>query len=251
MSEAENLVSIITPLYNAENFIEETIKSVLDQSYSNWEMIIVDDCSKDNSYNLVAKLAERENRIKLIKNEENNGVTKTRNKGIKLTKGKYIAFLDADDLWKKEKLKKQISFMEKSKALISYTGYEKVDEDGIIRGKIKVSKKVTYHDSLKGNIMGCLTVIYNQEKLGKKYFKELKMSEDHVLWLEILKDIDSYGIEESLAQYRVLENSRSSSKIDAVKFQWKINRKIEKLNLIESIYYFINYLWFGYRRYKV
>ncbi|MCS5420420.1 MULTISPECIES: glycosyltransferase family 2 protein [Psychrilyobacter] len=247
----EELVSIITPLYNAEKYIEATINSVQGQTYKNWEMIIVDDCSKDNSYNLVVKLAEQEKRIKLIENKANSGVTKTRNKGIELAKGKYIAFLDADDLWKKEKLEKQISFMKKNKVLISYTGYEKINENGTIRGEIKVPKNVTYHESLKGNIMGCLTVIYNCEKLGKKYFKELKMSEDHVLWLEILKDTDSYGVEESLAQYRVLGNSRSSSKIDAIKFQWEINRKIEKLTRIESVYYFINYLWYGYRRYKV
>lgn len=247
----EKLVTIITPLYNAEKYIEGTIESVINQTYKNWEMIIIDDDSKDNSYKLVLELAKQDKRIKLIKNKENSGVTKTRNKGIELARGKYIAFLDADDLWGKMKLEKQISFMEKSKALISYTGYEKINEDGCIRGEIKVPKKVTYNDSLKGNIMGCLTVIYNCEKLGKKYFKELKMSEDHVLWLEILKKIDSYGIEEPLAKYRVLKDSRSSSKIEAIKFQWKINREIEKLNLIESIYYFINYLWFGYRRYKV
>jgi glycosyltransferase involved in cell wall biosynthesis len=247
----EKLVSIITPLYNAEKYIEKTIESVINQTYKNWEMIIVDDYSKDNSYKLVLELSKQDKRIKLIKNDKNNGVTKTRNKGIKLAKGKYIAFLDADDLWKKEKLEKQIFFMERSKISISYTGYEKINEDGTIRGEIKVPKKVIYHESLKGNIMGCLTVIYNCEKLGKKYFKELKMSEDHVLWLEILKSTDSYGIEKSLAKYRVLENSRSSSKIDAIKFQWEINREIEKLNIFKSIYYFIKYLWNGYKRYKV
>lgn len=247
----EELVSIITPLYNAEKYIEATINSIQNQTYKNLEMIIVDDCSKDGSYNLVLKLSKQDKRIKLIKNKENSGVTKTRNKGIKLAKGKYIAFLDADDLWKKEKLEKQVSFMKKNKILISYTGYEKINEDGTIRGIIEVPKRVIYSESLKGNIMGCLTVIYNQSKLGKKYFKELKMSEDHVLWLEILKDTDSYGIQESLAQYRVLENSRSSSKINAIKFQWKINREIEKLCILKSVYYFINYLWFGYRRYKV
>lgn len=247
----EDLVSIITPLYNAEKYIEATINSVQNQTYKNWEMIIVDDCSKDNSYGLVKKIAKNESRIKLVKNKENCGVTKTRNKGIKIAEGKYIAFLDADDLWHPKKLEKQISFMKKNKVLISYTGYEKINEDGTIRGKIKVPIKVTYHESLKGNIMGCLTVIYDQEKLSKKYFKELKMSEDHVLWLEILKDTDSYGIGDSLAKYRVLENSRSSSKIDAIKFQWKINRKIEKLSILKSVYYFVNYLWLGYRRYRV
>jgi len=248
----DNLVSIITPLYNADKYIGEAIGSVINQTYKNWEMLIIDDGSEDKSHEKALKYSEKDKRIKVLKNERNLGVIKTRNRGIEIAKGRYIAFLDSDDLWKKEKLEKQIKFMENNKIFISYTGYEKINEDGSLRGGIKVPKKVTYSDSLKGNVMGCLTVTYNQEKLGKRYFTELEMSEDHVLWLEILKEVEaSYGISESLAQYRVLKNSRSSSKINAIKFQWEINRQIEKLNIFQSLYYFINYLWFGYRRFIV
>lgn len=248
----ESLVSIITPLYNAEKYIGETIESVLNQSYKNWEMLIIDDSSKDNSLKIAKKYEVTDKRIKVIKNEKNLGVTKTRNKGITLAKGKFIAFLDADDLWKSEKLKKQIFQMEKEDAIISHSSYDKINEDGSYRGTITAPKIVRYVDSLKGNIMGCLTVVYNQEKIGKKYFRELEMSEDHVLWLDILKNQgSSLGIEESLSKYRVLGESRSSNKINAIKFQWKINREIEKLNLFESYYYFTCYLWSGFKRYKV
>lgn len=248
----EPLVSIITPLYNAEKFIGETIESVISQTYNNWEMLIIDDASKDSSLNISSSYEQKDNRIKVIKNYENLGVIKSRNRGIKKAKGKYIAFLDADDLWKNNKLKKQIKFMEENQIAISYTGYEKINEDGSFRGKLWTPKRLSYKDSLKGNLMGCLTVVYNIEKIGKKYFKEIKMSEDHLLWLEILKEeVVACGLEESLAQYRVIKNSRSKNKFNAIKTQWKINREIEKLGFFKSLYYFINYLWYGYKRYKV
>ena len=243
------LVSIITPLYNSEKFIAETIVSVLAQTYTNWEMLIVNDCSKDNGASIVEEYVEKDKRIKLFNNKKNMGVSFTRNKAINLSQGKYIAFLDSDDLWHKEKLKKQIRMMEEKNISLSYTAYTKMNEDGSLRGKIEVPEKVNYKKLLKGNIMGCLTVIARKDILKDSYFRQTKQ-EDYILWLELLKKVEfSYGIQESLAFYRVLENSRSSNKIDLVNFNWRIYREVEKLSLVESIYYFVIYLVKGIKRY--
>lgn len=247
--EKEPLVSIVTPLYNSEKFIKETIESVLSQTYTNWEMLIVNDCSKDNGASIVEKYSKKDKRIKLFNNKKNMGVSFTRNKAINLSQGKYIAFLDSDDLWHKEKLKKQIKMMEEKNISLSYTAYTKMNEDGSLRGKIEVPEKVNYKKLLKGNIMGCLTVIARKDILKDSYFRQTKQ-EDYILWLELLKKVEfSYGIQESLAFYRVLENSRSSNKIDLVNFNWRIYREVEKLSLVESIYYFVIYLVKGIKRY--
>lgn len=247
--EKEPLVSIITPLYNSEKFISETIESVLSQTYENWEMIIVNDCSKDNGVKIVEEYSKKDKRIKLFNNEKNMGVSFTRNRAIDLSQGIYIAFLDSDDLWHKEKLEKQIKMMEEKNISLSYTAYTKINEDGSLRGKIEVPEKVNYKGLLKGNIMGCLTVVVRKDILKDSKFKQTKQ-EDYILWLELLKKVEfAYGIQESLAFYRVLNNSRSSNKVDLVKFNWKIYREVERLNLIESIYYFVIYLTRGIRRY--
>lgn len=245
----EPLVSIITPLYNCEKYIDETIQSVINQTYKNWEMIIVDDCSKDNGVKIVEKYQKLDKRIKLYRNEQNQGVSFTRNRAIDLSKGKYIAFLDSDDLWKKEKLSKQISFMEKNNITLSYTGYEKINSDGSLRGEIKVPEKLDYEELLKNCLIGFLTAVYKKEDLKEFRFMKSK-AEDYIFWLSIIKKIKyAYGVQENLAYYRVLNNSRSSNKIDIVKFHWKIYREIEKLNLMKSIYYYLIYIKRGVFRF--
>lgn len=245
----EPLVSIITPLYNSEKYIGETIESVLNQTYKNWEMLIVDDCSKDNGVKIVNEYVLKDKRIKLFKNEKNEGVSFTRNKAIDLSQGIYIAFLDSDDLWKKEKLKKQISFMEKNNIDLSYTGYEKINMDGSLRGEIRVPEKLDYKELLKNCLIGFLTAIYLKEKFKIYRFKKIK-AEDYIFWLEILKQMDyAYGIQESLAYYRVSNNSRSSNKFDIVKFHWKIYREYEKLNFFKAVYYYFIYIKRGVIRF--
>lgn len=239
----EDKVSIIIPVYNAEKFISKTIESVLSQSYKNWEMLIMNDKSTDNSYEVILKYSKLDDRIKLINTERNMGVVKGRNTLIEMATGKYIAFLDADDYWSENKLEKQINFMDKKNADISCTEYTRVNENGDFINEIKIIEEIKYKDLLKNNYLGCLTVIYNVEKIGKRYFKERKKNEDYVLWLEIIKESKKiYGLKENLAYYRVLNNSRSSNKIDAAKDRWNIYRKVENLSLLKSIYYFINYV---------
>ena len=235
-------VSIIVPMYNAEKFIGKTIESVLAQTYQNWEMLIMNDVSTDNSLAIVSLYAKKNERIKIVNTEKNVGVVKGRNFLIDLASGKYIAFLDADDYWHNEKLEKQIKFMKEKNASISCTEYTRVKENEEKINDVIIKEEISYNDMLKNNYLGCLTVIYDAKKIGKRYFKELEKNEDYVLWLEIVKDVNTiYGLKENLAYYRVLDNSRSSNKVKTAKVRWEIYRKIEKLSLLKSIYYFLHY----------
>ena len=235
-------VSIIVPMYNAEKFIRKTIESVLAQTYQNWEMLIMNDVSTDNSLAVVSGYAKKDKRIKIINTEKNVGVVKGRNFLIDLASGKYIAFLDADDYWHNEKLEKQIKFMKEKNASISCTEYTRVKENEEKINDVIIKEEISYNDMLKNNYLGCLTVIYDAKKIGKRYFKELEKNEDYVLWLEIVKDVSTiYGLKENLAYYRVLDNSRSSNKVKTAKVRWEIYRKIEKLSLLKSLYYFLHY----------
>ena len=235
-------VSIIVPMYNAEKFIGKTIESVLAQTYQNWEMLIMNDVSTDNSLAIVSVYAKKDERIKIVNTEKNVGVVKGRNFLIDLASGKYIAFLDADDYWHNEKLEKQIKFMKEKNASISCTEYTRVKENEEKINDVIIKENIFYNDMLKNNYLGCLTVMYDTEKIGKRYFKELEKNEDYVLWLEIVKDVNTiYGLKENLAYYRVLDNSRSSNKVKTAKVRWEIYRKIEKLSLLKSLYYFLHY----------
>ena len=235
-------VSIIVPMYNAEKFIGKTIESVLAQTYQNWEMLIMNDVSTDNSLAIVSVYAKKDERIKIVNTEKNVGVVKGRNFLIDLASGKYIAFLDADDYWHNKKLEKQIKFIKEKNASISCTEYTRVKENEEKINDVIIKEEISYNDMLKNNYLGCLTVIYDAEKIGKRYFKELEKNEDYVLWLEIVKDVNTiYGLKENLAYYRVLDNSRSSNKVKTAKVRWEIYRKIEKLSLLKSIYYFLHY----------
>ena len=229
-------------MYNAEKFIGKAIETVLSQTYENWEMLIMNDVSTDNSLAVVNEFAKNDDRIKVVNTEKNMGVVKGRNHLIDLARGKYIAFLDADDYWHSEKLEKQIQFMKEKNASISCTEYTRVRENGEKINEVVIKSKISYTDMLKNNYLGCLTVMYDVEKVGKRYFKELEKNEDYVLWLEIVKDVKIiYGLKENLAYYRVLDNSRSSNKAKTAKVRWEIYRKVEKLSLLKSIYYFLHY----------
>lgn len=246
----EPLVSIITPMYNSEKYIGETIESVLNQTYKNWEMLIINDCSTDNGADIVKKYQKLDKRIKLFSNTTNKGVSYSRNYGIEISAGKYIAFLDSDDLWSNTKLQKQVAFMEEKNIILSYTSYDKINEDGGKRGTIKVPDKLDYNELLKNCLIGLLTSMYRKDSLFKFRFINSKC-EDYIFWLNILKEIDyAYGIEESLCTYRVIKGSRSSNKINIVKFHWNIYRNIEKLNVFLAAYYYIIYIFRGIKRYR-
>ena len=240
----KELVSIITPAYNTNQFIEECINSVINQTYKNWEMIIVDDFSNDNTRDKIEGLASKETRIKTIFLNSNVGAANARNKALKVAKGKYIAFLDADDYWVSTKLEKQILFMNDNKVAFSFTAYQPISEDGRrLFSVINVPLKVDYKNYLKNTIIGCLTVMINIETIGKFTMPDLRTSHDMALWLSIMKKgYCAYGINENLARYRIVSDSNTASKIMAVKDVWNVYRNVEKLNFFYSFYCLIYYI---------
>jgi len=246
----KSLVSIITPCYNAEAYIASCISSVATQTYEDWELIIIDDKSKDNSLLIIQNAIAHDSRIKFIQNKKNIGAAKSRNKGIKEAKGTYIAFLDSDDLWFPSKLEKQIFLMEKENISMSYSSYNTIDENNNYLSSFYAPIKVTYKDMLKTSTIGTLTTIYNADKLGKFYFDDIG-HEDYVMKLQILKQIPyAKGLNEPLAKYRIHTQGLSSNKLKTALWQWHIYRKVEKLSFIKSIYYFMHYTYNGIFKYK-
>jgi len=237
------LVSIITPSYNSARFINECVSSVLEQTYTNWELIIVDDASDDNSSELISNIAARDNRIKFVFLTENIGVAGARNIALEKSKGRYIAFLDSDDIWKKEKLTKQIHFMQSHNISFSFSSYEPMSENGMeIFKEIKVPLKINYNSFLKNTIIGCLTVVLDKHKIGDFKMPKLKTSQDMALWLSIMKGgVNAYGIQQSLAYYRLVGESNTSNKFKVIVGVWKIYRNEEGFGYVESIWYFLNY----------
>lgn len=243
-------VSIITPSYNSEKYIAESISSVLNQTYTNWEMIVIDDFSTDNTKAIVKEFANSDNRIKLVELEKNSGAAIARNRGIELATGRFIAFLDSDDLWLEDFLNKSIYFMVENNYKLVFSSYKRVDDHlNPILNDFIVPDKVCYSDILKTNSISCLTGIYDASKLGKIYMEDVKR-EDYTLWLKILKKIDfAYGILEPLAMYRIRNNSSSRDKLLMASEQWKVYRHIEKFGFIRSTYYFIFYTINGFKKY--
>lgn len=245
-----DLVSIITPTFNSEKYILETIESVKNQTYHNWEMIIVDDCSNDNTVSLIKNEIRKDHRIRLIQQKNNVGAAVARNTAIKNAKGKYMAFLDSDDLWHPRKLEVQLSFMKHKDIAFSFTEYEIINEDGSETGKIiNVPEKIDYNGLLKNTIIGCLTVMLDTEKLGLVQMPNIRTRQDTALWLSILKKgITAYGIQQPLAKYRKVNGSISSNKIKMAKQNWKLYREIEQLNIFYATWCFINYAWNAFKK---
>ena len=240
-----SLVSIITPSYNSAKFIKECVESVISQTYTNWEMIIVDDSSKDNSKEKIGILSENDARIKTIFLDENIGAAEARNIAIREAKGKYIAFLDSDDLWDPLKLEKQISFMSKNNIGFSFTAYQSISEDSLdYKYIISAPKKMTYHSYLKNTIIGCLTVVINRDEIGDFQMPNIRSSHDMALWLLIMKrGFTAYGLDKNLAKYRIVRTSNTSIKINAAKDVWKVYREVEKLSFFYSFWCFVNYVF--------
>ena len=240
---SSQLVSIITPSYNSSLFIKECIASVQRQSYTNWEMLIVDDASKDNSVELIQSIRNNDSRIKLIALTKNVGAAEARNKALAHSKGKYIAFLDSDDLWLDTKLEKQITFMQSTKCAFSFTAYQPMSEDGSQKfSVINVPSKVHYHSYLKNTIIGCLTVMIDKEQTGDFRMPNIRSSHDMALWLDIMKrGFSAYGLNENLAYYRLVSNSNTSKKWKAATEVWEVYRTVERLSIGYSLLCFIGY----------
>ena len=237
--ENKGLISIVVPVYNAADFIKATISTVQAQSHTNWELLLVDDCSTDNSCSLIDEEIKKDNRIKLIHQENNKGAAQSRNRGVLEAKGQYICFLDADDIWDKDKLKKQIEFIKLKAAGFTFTGYEFADEFGNGLGKIvHVPEKITYKQALKNTTIFTSTVMIDRNIIADEdiYMPDIP-SEDTATWWKILRKYGTgYGLNDNLVKYRRSANTLSSNKVVAVKRIWNLYRNQEKLSLIKSLY---------------
>ena len=242
---SDNLVSIITPVYKCEKFISNTIECVQSQTYKNWELLLIDDCSPDNSSKIIKEYAKKDKRIRYIKLKENSGAAVARNTALENSKGRFIAYLDADDLWKKEKLEKQVNYMIDNNYAFTCTDYEKIDENGKSLNKIiKIPKKVNYNKYLRNTIIQTVGVMVDTKITGKKVLvmPNIRRRQDAATWCQLLKSgYDCYGLSENLSYYRIVSNSLSSNKFKAVKGTWGLYRNIEKLSLPKSCFCFIGY----------
>jgi teichuronic acid biosynthesis glycosyltransferase TuaG len=246
------LVSIIMPAYNAQRYIAESIESVLSQSYSNWELIIVNDASTDDTKLICSNYSKIDSRIKLINLKTNSGITKARNLAINHSSGRFIAFLDSDDLWKVEKLEQQINFMLEKNIYFSFTRYDLIDSYGKSLNKtITVQDEVDFQQLLKYNPIGCLTVI-----IDLKYVEKFQMAnirhEDYATWLSIVRDnnISAYGLDKSLANYRRTSSSISSNKFKTLLWTYKIYRYHLRKSIFKSVLYLLRFVYFTLKKYK-
>lgn len=242
----EPLVSIIMPAYNAEKYLDDSIKSVMNQTYKNWELLIVDDCSTDNTCSLIRSYSESDDRIKAFELSYNQGAAKARNFAIEKARGGFIAFLDIDDVWEITKLTKQIQWMRQNNIYFSCTYYGKINEHGEkLNQTVLYSNKVNYNGLLK-NCPGNSTVIYNSDKIGKFYISNIRKRNDYLMWLQVIKVSKYlYCFEEELSYHRVVSSSLSSRKSSLVKYHWHVYRKEEQLSLVKSIILLLYWIFKG------
>lgn len=251
ISREADLVSIIMPSYNTAPYIKETIQSVLDQTYTNWELIIVHDCSTDNTEEVLATI--NDSRIRYFKNEKNSGAAVSRNKALRAAKGQWIAFLDSDDLWMSEKLEKQINFMKKNGYSFSYTNYEEIDVDGNKTGiKITGPKRITKTGMFNYCWPGCLTVMFDADKIGLIQIEDIKKNNDYAMWLKVCQKADCYLLDEYLAQYR--KGRAGSVSTHSIKtmigWHYKLYYEAENMGITRSLFNTGRNLLFGFYKKK-
>lgn len=237
---SKGLVSVIVPVYNAGKWIEDTILSVKSQTYKDFELILVDDGSSDDSVKII-KDYESE-KIRLIEEGGNNGAARARNIGVKASRGRYICYIDADDLWSPDKLEKQLAFMDDNDAAFSFTGYEFADESGVgVQKIVRVPKTITYRQALKNTTIFTSTVMFDMDKLDKDDIMMPEVpSEDTATWWKVLKKVGkAYGLDEALTLYRRGTTTLSSNKMTGIQRIWNLYRNVEGLNLVYSAYCFI------------
>lgn len=252
MNLEKPLVSVIMPAYNAERSIGESIRSVQRQTICDWELLVIDDCSKDKTVEIVSAMAQQDPRIRLYSNEVNSGVAKSRNRALSLSRGKYVAFLDSDDTWHPEKLKVQMDSLESTGADISYTSYAIVDAAGNKKCRdYLVQETVPFEQMLRENMFGCSTVMMTRELGAVHRFEEDFFHEDYVLWLKILQSgSKAVGIREVMVDYFFHEDSKAGNKWNAALQRWKIYREYLHFSTAKSAWYFAQYALAGVQKYR-
>lgn len=230
------LVSVIMPAYNAEAFIAEAIRSVIQQTYQNWELLVIDDASTDSTLKIIQKYSEKDKRIKIFKNSDNQGTHKARNKGIKAAEGDFIAFLDADDQWKPEKLLKQLEILSSDNISACFSSYDLISENGqFLEKRVEALPVLTYEKLLKANYVGNLTGIYSVKDLGKIYCPNIRKRQDWALWLKVIEEGGPMeGIQDSLAIYRVRKNSISTNKLEMLSYNFRVYNEVLGYGFLKS-----------------
>jgi teichuronic acid biosynthesis glycosyltransferase TuaG len=245
------LVSIVTPTYNSELFISELISCIQNQTFQGWELLITDDCSTDNTVELVRKFIQTDGRIKLFQLSKNSGAGVARNNSIKEASGRFIAFCDSDDRWLPNKLEVQLQFLTNHKTAFTYSSYLTKDENFKETGRVNAPEEISYKEILRNNYIGCLTAIYDTKTLGKMFMPDIRKRQDWVLWINIIKRLGVVqGIPEPLATYTIRKNSISSNKFNLVKYNWIVYNKALGFGMIRSLLYLIQFLYF-YARKKI
>lgn len=251
--KAENpMVSVVMPAYNAERFIEEAIRSVMGQTFQNWELIVLDDCSSDSTTAVIEKLMREDDRISLVYNEQNIGVAKTRNHGLDLCKGSYIALLDSDDIWHPEKLEKQLDLAKTTGADIIYCSYGIINEYGVNTCEdFIVPETIDFERFLIKSVISCSTALLSQKIMKDYRFHTDFYHEDLELWYRLLRDgFQARGVTDVLAQYRVMEGTRASNKARNAVYRWRIYRNAMGFSALKSARLIIGYAVLGLRKYK-
>ncbi|MBD5527052.1 MAG: glycosyltransferase family 2 protein [Lachnospiraceae bacterium] len=246
-------VSIIVPVYNAEKYIVETIEHVVAQTYTDWELLLVVDGCRDESARVIREYQESkgERRLRILEGKENLGAAETRNRGLRETTGRYIAYVDADDLWKPEKLEKQLRYMREEQAAFVFTGYEFADEQGVGTGKVvHVPPRLSYREALKNTTIFTSTVMFDTQRIPRELLEMPNIkSEDTALWWKVLRNgYTAYGLDQNLVLYRRPAQSLSSNKLEAVRRIWNLYRRAEKLSIPYSMYNFCFWAWRAVKR---
>ncbi|AIQ54438.1 glycosyltransferase family 2 protein [Paenibacillus sp. FSL R7-0331] len=245
------LVSIVMPAYNCGKFIEQSIFSVLNQSYTKWELIIIDDCSKDNTVSLIECMAKNDDRILIYKNAKNSGVSATRNRGISVAKGEWIAFLDSDDIWNELKLEKQLAYAADYNAEFLFTGSAFINEEGTpYSGIFQIPEKVNYKLLRKHNVVSCSSVIIKKSLTENMKMERDDLHEDYAFWLKILKTgVNAYGLNDPLITYRISRNSKSGNKFKTLSMTYKVFRFVG-MNPVSSVFFTLTHVIGSLKKYK-
>lgn len=245
----DGLVSVVIPMYNSSSYITPTIKSALNQTYNNIEVLVVDDCSNDNSVEVVNNLAKEDSRLRCVPQEKNQGAAVARNRGIKEAKGQYIAFLDSDDLWAEDKIEKQVALMKAKDAAFVYCAYDWVDEnDTQIKSKVKIKERVRYKDLLTKTYICTPAAIYDRNVIGDVEMPLRRTGQDYAFWMVLLEKTDAYGIDEALVHVRRRSGSLSKNKFQNLKDIWEVQTINEGINKVAASWHLFRYAIFTFKK---
>lgn len=246
----QGLVSIITPVYHAEQFIEQTILSVKAQTYLDWELILVDDCSNDKSGEIINSFAAQDDRIRYIRLEVNSGAAVARNTAIGHARGEYLAFLDSDDLWMPEKLERQLAFMAEKQYAFSFTRIHFIDAEGhVVKKNVPIPEKIDYRHLLRQTVIATSTVVINRRGIPNFTMPLRRGGQDYATWLMLLRHVDyAYGLNECLTAYRISDHSLSSNKFSSVRQVFEIQTQDEKISKLKAAFNTFCFCFYAFKK---